>query len=104
MTRHMIAIEIQEDYRPGESTSILEIAIEERSKINSGEWQAYGVGLARESDSGVIASDYGTFVWGFVTDAGHEGLYFGTDRVRNEFLREAAEAAVTEYTDKSEES
>lgn len=68
-------------------------------KLGTGEWAVYGTGLGQTNDNGAIEPDYGTFVWGTVTDAGHEGTYLGADKIRHEYLRTLAGEQIAEYAE-----
>lgn len=96
----LIAIEIDKDFTPFNGwTDIPGLAVETADKINSGQWQAYGVGLMRTGDDGILRTDYSTFVWGAVCDAGFEGLYGDTYDIRNDHLRSLAEEQKEEHGD-----
>jgi hypothetical protein len=97
MPDFLIGIEIDKDYNPRGGSNIPEIEAEEIKKIRSGEWRAYGVGLLRKSTAGYFEPDYGTFLWGCVTDAGYDGAYADASEIQNAHLRGIAEEQVSEH-------
>lgn len=95
--RYVVIITPDQDFDPGNFSDDQSVIDETVDKINTGEWAVYGVGLGHESLTGDIEPDYGTFVWGTIAAAGHEGIYLGVDKVQDTYLREQAGEQIAEY-------
>ena len=96
--RYVVMILPDNDYDLGPFSDVQSLIDETTQKINDGEWAVYGVGLGLETAAiGDIEPDYGTFVWGVVTDAGHDGTYLGVDKIKHEYLRDEAQNQVAVY-------
>lgn len=95
--RYIVVIERDTDFEIKGYTDQPDLERETSAKLISGEWEVYGTGLGRTNDNGAIEPDYATFVWGTVTDAGHEGTYLGADKIRHDYLRSLAIEQADEY-------